>query len=216
MGRGRYAVQYAATQVILKSARESGAQKFRKVKMPTQLPSGEDDRQAFVGSLLVDFQSQAAFACRGWPTLPPLDPNSLCNAALTRVLNAMYRTFDREREGSADFCRRAFAVAIRDELVERRRRRAALKRGGGYCEQPFDIVVDVLEARHGPLTDLTDAIEDIRRSHPVRADIVTMRVYGSFTFREIAAELGLDESTVRKHFKLAQAQLWRLFRPGVT
>lgn len=183
---------------------------------PLPRPDADDERQAFVGSLLGDLQRQAAVACRrrAFPHL--LDPNPVCHAALARVLEKMYGAFDRERHDCTGFCRRIFAVAVRDELVERARTRAALKNGGGFRGLPFDVVADALEARHGPLTDLTDAIEHLRRASPVRADVVTMRVFGNFTFREIAEEVGLDESTVRRPFKLAQARLWRLFGPGAT
>jgi DNA-directed RNA polymerase specialized sigma24 family protein len=182
---------------------------------PLPRPDADDERQAFVGGLLGELQRQAALACRGRAFPHLLDPNSVCQAALTRVLEKMYGAFDRERHGCTDFCRRIFAVAVRDELVERARKRTALKNGGGYRELPFDVVAEALEARHGPLTDLTDAIEHLRRASPVRADVVTMRVFGNFTFGEIAEELRLDESTVRRQFKLAQAQLWRLFGAGV-
>lgn len=182
---------------------------------PLPRPDAEE-RQAFVGSLLGELQRQAALACHGRAFPHLLDPRSVCHAALARVLEKMYAAFDRERHECTGFCRQIFAVAVRDELVERARKRAALKNGGGFRELPFDAVADALEARHGPLADLTDAIEHLRQASPVRADVVTMRVFGNFTFREIAEELDLDESTVRRQFKLAQARLWRLFGPGAT
>lgn len=167
------------------------------------------ERQAFVGGLLDELQRLAAAACRGRMSPEPIDPKSVCSAALTRVLERMYLAFDTAGHASHSFCRRIFAVAVRDELVERARKRSALKHGGEYHRQPFDRVVDALEDRHGPLVELTDAIDHLRLTHPARADIVTMRVFADLTFREIGETVGLDESSVRKQFKLAQAQLWR-------
>src|SRR5688500_16420930 len=103
------------------------------------------------------------------------------------------------------------ALAMRQILVDRARRRGAAKRGG--------------DARHVPLTGLSrerlvldviagdDALRRLDARSPRQARIVERRCLVGFTVREIGDALDLSERTVQTEWRLARAWLTRALEP---
>jgi RNA polymerase sigma factor (TIGR02999 family) len=111
-----------------------------------------------------------------------------------------------------DFAGRAhfYSVAARTMrriLVERYRRRVALKRDGSPAT--LSVLLDPGSGRDIELERLDHALTDLERLDPRQADIVTLRFFGGLEGAEIAAALGISERTVKREWAMAKLWLYR-------
>lgn len=104
------------------------------------------------------------------------------------------------------------AEAMRRILIEAARRRAAAKRGSG--DSPFSL--DGLEIPDRPedqrLMAIHDVLDELEAEDPTKASIVKLRFFCGMENEEIAAILGVNEKTVRRHWALAKVWLYRAIR----
>lgn len=116
-------------------------------------------------------------------------------------------------EGQAQFQNRAHffgaaAEAMRRILIERARRRQAVKRGGGAA--PLD--VDELEIP-SPASDddtlllVNEALEKLSAIDPRKAELVKLRYFVGLSFAETAAALGIAVPTAKQWWAYARAWL---------
>ena len=111
-----------------------------------------------------------------------------------------------------DFAGRAhfYSVAARTMrriLVERYRRRVALKRDSDPAT--LSVSLDPGNGRDIELERLDHALIDLERLDPRQADIVTLRFFGGLEGAEIAAALGISERTVKREWAMAKLWLYR-------
>ena len=116
-------------------------------------------------------------------------------------------------EGGAQFENRAHffgaaAKAMRRILIDRARRRAAAKRGGGL------VPVDLDEAEiASPLADddallrLDEALGKLSALDPRKAELVKLRYFVGMSFEEAAAALGIAVPTAKQWWAYARAWL---------
>ncbi len=105
------------------------------------------------------------------------------------------------------------ARVIRHILINHARDRARLKRGGGFHQTTW-VESRLEEAPEGAadrvdLLALHDALDSLADLDPRKASIVELRFFGGMTFEEVAAELDLSESTVKREWRSARAWLGR-------
>jgi RNA polymerase sigma factor (TIGR02999 family) len=103
----------------------------------------------------------------------------------------------------------AAAEAMRRILVENARRKGRLKRGGDLGRQDIQVHEPVLE---GPVTDvlaIDEALEQLAREHPAKAELVKLRYFAGLTLAEAASALDISPSTADRHWKFARAWLAR-------
>lgn len=98
---------------------------------------------------------------------------------------------------------------LRQVLVDTARTRQAAKRGAGAARADFDLVV----AGMGTTTDaeliaLNDALIELARLDPVKAQIVDLKYFGGFTVEEIAELLEISTPTVKRYWAIAKAWLY--------
>jgi RNA polymerase sigma-70 factor, ECF subfamily len=137
-----------------------------------------------------------------------LQPTALAHEAYLRLVGPGGTTW----ENRAHFFGAA-ARAIRRILVDHARGRVRQKRGGGVEVQSLE--ADCAE-RH-PITPppsvdliaLDDALERLTALDPQKARIVEMRFFGGLTVEEVAAALGVSESTVARDWQFARVWLYR-------
>ena len=103
----------------------------------------------------------------------------------------------------------AAAEAMRRILVENARRKLRLKRGGG--QERTELHESALEA---PVVDekilqVNEALEALAAQDPQKANIVKLRFFGGLDNAEIAALLGVNEKTVRRHWEVAKVRLFQ-------
>lgn len=106
------------------------------------------------------------------------------------------------------------ARAMRQLLVEAARRRNTQKRSPGEA-QPF---VHLPGAQKQTATveqflALDEALTELGAANPRQASIVELRYFGGLTVTEIAAELGVSETTVEREWRVARAYLALRLRP---
>lgn len=106
----------------------------------------------------------------------------------------------------------AASRAMRDVLVERARRRAGPRRGGGRGREPLDEFAAVVEPPSHEVLALHAALEELERDEPEKATIVQLRYFGGLGMSEIAEATGLSEATVFRHWRFVRA--WLKLRLG--
>ena len=101
------------------------------------------------------------------------------------------------------------AISMRRLLVERARARGASKRGGGQVQVTLD--ERVLAAPDTPvdLVALDSALTRLSEIDATQARVVELRYFGGSTVEETAAALNISPATVKRHWTLARAWLFR-------
>jgi RNA polymerase sigma factor (TIGR02999 family) len=106
----------------------------------------------------------------------------------------------------------AAAESMRRILVDRARARMSQKRGGQFTRLPLEIAAEFTTAdTFDPdlLVALDAALTDLENENESAARVVKLRFFAGLTVPETAALLGVDERTVIRKWKFAQAWLYQ-------
>ena len=107
----------------------------------------------------------------------------------------------------------AAAEAMRRILVENARRKKSSKRGGHL--QRVDLDEDF--TRHTSpdlLLALNDALDNLAREDPVKAELVKLRCFGGLSHQEAAQALGISRPTADRYWAYAKTRLYcDIFEP---
>jgi RNA polymerase sigma factor (TIGR02999 family) len=130
----------------------------------------------------------------------------------TDLVNEAYlRLFGRTGiawEGRAHFYFAA-ARAMRDILVERARRRGAMKRGGDRNRVGLDLENLMSSDPHRNILDVHEALQRLQDHDARCAQVVLLRFFGGFTHEQVAEATGLSVATARREWEYAKAWLRR-------
>ncbi len=134
-----------------------------------------------------------------------LQPTVLVHEAYARLCKQP----DRLWQGRRHFYHAA-ARAMRYFLVDRARRRASVRGGGGW--QRVDITVTLGGPDDGALTyeellDMSSAIDELERAYPEMAEVVALRSLCGLTVEETAEALGVSRRTVERRWRFASSWL---------
>jgi len=139
-----------------------------------------------------------------------LEPAALVNESFLRMAKQEIRYEDR---------RHFFGIATRimlEVLIDYRRRKGALKRGGGdgpitflIDEAPAVAKMNETAAAGIEVEQLRDALDELDRLDRRIADVVRMRIVWGLGNEEIAEVLEVSESTVKADWRFAKAWLGR-------
>ena len=109
----------------------------------------------------------------------------------------------------------AAAEAMRQILVERARRRTALKRGGGVTPFSLDEVeIPMAVADDEMLLAVDEALEQFAACDPRKAELVKLRYFTGMSFEEAASVLGVAVPTAKKWWAYGRAWLAVALRPS--
>ena len=108
----------------------------------------------------------------------------------------------------------AASEAMRRILVENARRKLRLKRGGGQERVDLEESAIAGPAEDEKIIQVHEAVETLAREDPQKAEIVKLRFFVGLGHDEIAALLGVNEKTVRRHWELAKLRLFQTIRAG--
>jgi RNA polymerase sigma factor (TIGR02999 family) len=102
----------------------------------------------------------------------------------------------------------AAAEAMRRILVESARRRSSGKRGGGLRRVDFEAAQSEAELPADDLLALDDALDQLAREDPVKAELVKLRCFAGLSHQEAAQALGLARATADRYWAYAKAWLY--------
>ena len=145
-----------------------------------------------------------AIAARSLRAMPgvTLSATDLAHEALLRLLGSEVECVDRH------YFFRVAAQATRQVLIDAARKRLASKRGGDVRRVELDEARQV--AAHDAdtrLLHIDEALRDLAASNPRHAQIIEMVYFGGLERAEVAAALGLSDTTVDRDLRLARAWL---------
>lgn len=100
------------------------------------------------------------------------------------------------------------AEAMRRILVERARKKARLRHGGGLVRLDLAHVTIATEDSDDTVLGIHEALEKLGKEAPLKAEIVKLRYFTGLQHSEIAKALGISEPTVRRHWAYARSWLY--------
>jgi RNA polymerase sigma factor (TIGR02999 family) len=103
----------------------------------------------------------------------------------------------------------AAAEAMRRILVETARRKLRLKRGGSH--ERIELHESAIEApaEDEKIIQVHEALDALAVEDPEKAQIVKLRFFAGLNHEEIAALLGVNERTIRRHWEVAKVRLFQ-------
>jgi RNA polymerase sigma factor (TIGR02999 family) len=109
----------------------------------------------------------------------------------------------------------AAAEAMRRILIDRARRRNALRRGGGRTHVPLD-GLELPDPWEDPrFLAIDDALARFAEKEPKKAEFVRLRYFAGLQLDEAARVLGISEATAKRWWQYARASLYRTLNPDV-
>jgi len=106
----------------------------------------------------------------------------------------------------------AAAEAMRRILVENARRKLRLKRGGGQERIELEESAIAAPAEDEKVLQVHEALNTLAAEDPQKAEIVKLRFFVGLGHEEIAALLGVNEKTVRRHWEVAKVRLFQTIK----
>ena len=102
----------------------------------------------------------------------------------------------------------AAAEAMRHILIDRARRKQALRHGGAQAHVDVNDFEIAAPARDDEMLAVNEALERLAAVDPGKADLVKLRYFVGMTIEEAAAALGISEPTAKRRWWLAKAWLF--------
>jgi RNA polymerase sigma factor (TIGR02999 family) len=137
--------------------------------------------------------------------LPPgqtLQPTALVHEVYLRLLGKK----DVHLESRRHFFFAA-ARAMRDILVEQARRKAGPRRGGRHQRVELNDNIVAVEPPSDDVLALHEALADLEKEDPLKAQIVNLRYFAGMNVTETAQVLGISQRTLYRHWRFIQAWL---------
>jgi RNA polymerase sigma factor (TIGR02999 family) len=137
-----------------------------------------------------------------------LQPTALVHEAWLRLGGATQPDW----ENRAHFFGAA-AEAMRRILLDRARRRRAVRHGGGLERVNADDLDLAAPAENDALiVALDEALTRLAREHPQKAELVKLRYFAGLSHEEAAEALGVSEPTAKRWWSFAKAWLYAEMR----
>jgi RNA polymerase sigma factor (TIGR02999 family) len=108
----------------------------------------------------------------------------------------------------------AAAEAMRRILIEKARRKSALRRGGGRQRLDIDEVEIAAPARDQELLVVNEALDRFAELDNPKAELVKLRYFVGLTLDESAQILGISLPTAKRWWAYSRAWLYRQIRDG--
>ena len=117
-------------------------------------------------------------------------------------------------QGNPKFANRAHffnaaAEAMRRILIERARRKRAVRHGGDHERVGLDEIDAPLVTNENKLLEINEALDKLAAESPAEAEVVKLRYFVGMTNGETADALGLSERTVNYYWAHARAWLYQ-------
>jgi RNA polymerase sigma factor (TIGR02999 family) len=169
--------------------------------------TGEGNREAadrLLPLVYAELRKLAAAHMARQPAGSTLQPTALVSEAYLRLIGKA----DLHLESRRHFFFAA-ARAMRDILVEHARGKARARRGGGRRRVALDDGAAVREPPPEDVLAVHEALSDLEKEDPLKAQIVHLRYFAGMSAEEAARVLGISESTLHRHWRFTSAWLKR-------
>jgi len=133
-----------------------------------------------------------------------LQPTALVHEAYLRLLGGGNHSWQNRRHFFA-----AAAEAMRHLLVDRARRKAAGRHGGGWQRVDLENVIVATKTTDDNILLINEALEKLTAHDAATAELVKLRFFGGLTFPQAAEVMGLSERTAKRLWAYARAWLFR-------
>jgi RNA polymerase sigma-70 factor (ECF subfamily) len=138
-----------------------------------------------------------------------LQPTALVNEAYMKMVDITQVSW----QNKAHFIGVA-ANQMRRILVDHARHHNAQKRGGEFHILTLNEEIDKADEQSAELIALDEALTELARMDPVKAQIVELRYFGGLTTEETAEVLDVSPITIKRHWKMAKAWLYGQLTKG--
>jgi RNA polymerase sigma factor (TIGR02999 family) len=164
--------------------------------------AGNPEANAQLWSLVYD--DLRKLARKRMEDLPPqtMTPTALVHEAYLRVLGKEDLPLESRRHLFL-----VAAQAMRDILVERARSKAGPKRGGDRKRVGLDEASIAVEPPADDVLALHEALTELEKEDPLRAQIVHLRYFAGMSVPETAQVLGMSERSLHRHWRFIKAWL---------
>jgi RNA polymerase sigma factor (TIGR02999 family) len=115
---------------------------------------------------------------------------------------------DRNWQNRAHFFGAA-ADAMRRILIDKARRKARFKHGGGQSRLNIDEVQLAQTTPDDNVLLINEALEALGKEDPEQAQVVVLKFFAGLTNEEAAESLGVSERTVRRQWECAKARIFQ-------
>jgi RNA polymerase sigma factor (TIGR02999 family) len=136
-----------------------------------------------------------------------LQPTALVHEAWMRLVGDGDRTW----QNRAHFFGAA-AEAMRRILIENARRKSRLKHGGDQVRLDLDQLELAATTPDEKILLIDEALERLQTQDPEKAQVVVLKFFGGYTNQEVAANLGVTERTIERHWAYAKTWLFQSIR----
>lgn len=136
-----------------------------------------------------------------------LQATALVHEAFLRLIGDPARTWADRKHFFA-----AAAEAMRHILVDRARRKAALRHGANAVAVEFDELLPATTDDDGQVLAVHEALDQLALQDPDAAELVKLRFFGGFTLVEAAELLDVSERTAKRTWSYARAFLFEEMR----
>ncbi len=132
-----------------------------------------------------------------------LQPTALVHEAYLRLVNPEQAP---PWNGPGHFFAAA-AEAMRRILIERARHKQRVKHGGDRKRLDLEDVTEAAEQTE-QLLALDEALNELAREEPLKAELVKLRYFAGLTLEKVAACLDISLATAKRHWAVARAWLY--------
>ena len=145
----------------------------------------------------------AAHKMASQPAGHTLQPTALVHEAFLRLTTNAENTWADRRHFFA-----AAAEAMRHILVDRARRKAAVRHGGNRLPVQLEEVLIAGPADDEQVLAVNDALDRLAANDTTAAELVKLRFFSGFTLVEAADLLGISERTAKRIWSYSRAWLF--------
>jgi len=170
----------------------------------------QGDSQAAERLLPLVYEELRKLAASKMAHEPPgqtLQPTALVHEAWLRLGGGDARAWN----GRAHFFGAA-AEAMRRILIDKARRRKALRHGGGQARLDLQEIEIAAPAQDDQLLAMDDALGRFSVLDPRKAELVKLRFFVGMTIEQAAGALGISEATAKRWWEYARAWLYTEMR----
>ena len=139
-----------------------------------------------------------------------LQPTALVHEAWIRLAGS-----DQQRWRNRQHFFGAAAEAMRRILIDKARRKAALKRGEGQVSEQLGETHLAVGAPPTEVLAVHEALDQLAIGDPVAAEVVKLRYFVGMTVPEIGEALQMAERTVHRYWAFARSWLKGAIRDGL-